>query len=113
MKPAEYHRFVVHEGPWAAQNNRPYWTRAAVLDGYEIAREIIQDELGATPEDLFLNIDHVTLAAASTAQIHRATLPTTEEVVVKVQRPDIDVTVRGDLNVMADVVATLKSRHGG
>ncbi len=40
MKPAEYHRFVVHEGPWAAQNNRPYWTRAAVLDGYEIAHEI-------------------------------------------------------------------------
>ena len=50
------------------------------------------------------------MAAASMAQIHRATLPTGESVAVKVQRPNIEVTVKSDLRIMADVVKTTEKR---
>jgi len=75
----------------------------------EVEKRIIQ-ELGAPPESVFATFDQEPLAAASTAQIHRATLTDGEIVVVKVQRPDINVTVRGDLNIMRDVIAKLERR---
>ena len=50
-------------------------------------REILQEELGATPEMLFAAFEIEPLAAASTAQVHRATLFSGEQVVIKVQRP--------------------------
>jgi ubiquinone biosynthesis protein len=77
---------------------------------YDEANRIIIEELGASPEELFKTFDHEPLAAASTAQIHRATLTSGEDVVIKVQRPDIDVTVRGDLQVAHDMVRTLEKR---
>jgi ubiquinone biosynthesis protein len=77
---------------------------------YLEVQRIINQELGASPEALFAKFDPHPLAAASTAQIHRATLNSGEDVVVKVQRPDIDVTVRGDLQVAHDMVQTLEKR---
>jgi len=77
---------------------------------YQEARKIITAELGSPPEELYRTFEQVPFAAASTAQIHRATLRDGEDVVVKVQRPDIDVTVKGDLNVMQDVINTLERR---
>ena len=75
-----------------------------------IAEKIIMRELGAPVDQLYGSFDRQPLAAASTAQVHRATLPDGQEVVVKVQRPDIDVTVRADLNVMRDLTRTLELR---
>lgn len=77
---------------------------------YEEAERIISEELGATPKKCFSSFADQPFAAASMAQVYRASLLGGEDVVVKVQRPDIDVTVRGDLNVMRDVVATLEKR---
>lgn len=77
---------------------------------YAQVEKRIHQELGASPESVFATFDKEPLAAASTAQIHRATLPGGEVVVVKVQRPDINVTVRGDLNIMRDVVTKLERR---
>jgi ubiquinone biosynthesis protein len=77
---------------------------------YDEAHRILIDELGTPPSELFKTFDPKPLAAASTAQIHRATLKSGEDVVVKVQRPDIDVTVRGDLQVAHDMVRTLEKR---
>lgn len=69
----------------------------------EKVSQIIVAELGAPPDELFTTFDIEPLAAASTAQVHRATLEDGSEVVVKVQRPNIDVTVKADLNVMRDL----------
>ncbi len=50
------------------------------------------------------------LAAASIAQVHRATLRTGEDVVVKVQRPAVATLVRQDLRVMAWLAPKLVGR---
>jgi len=77
---------------------------------YVEAREIIRAELGAPPERLFASFDHEPLAAASTAQVHCAILHEGTQVVVKVQRPNINAKVRTDLRIMREVTARLERR---
>jgi ubiquinone biosynthesis protein len=62
---------------------------------------IVEQDLGARIEDVFANFEQQSLAAASIAQVHRATLLTGEDVVVKVQREQVSELVRRDLRVMA------------
>jgi ubiquinone biosynthesis protein len=78
---------------------------------YQSVRKIITDELGGPPEALFASFDEEPLGSASTAQVHRATLHDGTDVVVKVQRPNIDVTVKADLNVMRDLSRQLQRKH--
>lgn len=71
------------------------------VPAFSKVRSILTQELGAPPEQIFATFDERPLAAASLGQVHRATLRSGEEVVVKVQRPglkqlfDIDLEVRG------------------
>jgi ubiquinone biosynthesis protein len=76
----------------------------------DVAMRFVTVELGKPLEEIYATFDPKPLAAASTAQVHRATLPDGQEVVVKIQRPDIDVTVRADLNVMRDLTRDLEKR---
>jgi predicted unusual protein kinase regulating ubiquinone biosynthesis (AarF/ABC1/UbiB family) len=69
---------------------------------YAVIRSQLARELGAPPEDLFAHFDTEAFAAASLGQVHRAVLPTGEDVVVKIQYPGVDDTVEQDLkNVRA------------
>jgi ubiquinone biosynthesis protein len=68
---------------------------------YEQVREIISTELKAPPEEVYAFFDQTPLAAASLGQVHRATLHTGEDVVVKVQRPNIQNQVRADVGIMS------------
>ncbi len=77
---------------------------------YTEVEQIIRRELGAQPDQTFASFDPRPLAAASTGQVHAAMLPGGEEVIVKVRRPNIGVTVKGDLNVMQDVIDTTERR---
>lgn len=77
---------------------------------YEEARKMITNELGAPPEKLFREFDHEPLAAASTAQVHRAVTLDGAEVAVKVQRPNIVSKVRADLGILQDVADVLEKR---
>ena len=77
---------------------------------YEDVRATIIAELGAPPEELFAGFSPEPLAAASTAQVHVATLKTGEKVVVKVQRPRIVAMTEADLNIMRNLARVFARR---
>src|SRR6266536_2083483 len=62
--------------------------------------QIVETELGAPIADLFQSFDPQPLAAASMAQVHRATLRSGDEVVVKVQRPGVRQRIETDIEVL-------------
>ncbi|HBO46313.1 MAG TPA: ABC transporter [Planctomycetaceae bacterium] len=70
-------------------------------DSPEVAKALIQQELGRPVEELFVEFEDVPMAAASIGQVHRAKLPSGERVVVKVQRADIERKVAVDLEILA------------
>ncbi len=74
------------------------------------AHEMIQAELHRPADELFATFDEEALAAASLAQVHRATLPDGREVVVKIQRPDVQTMVAADLGVMQDLAIVMEDR---
>ena len=76
-------------------------------------REILEEELGAAPEQLYAVFEIQPLAAASTAQVHRATLFSGEQVVVKVQRPGIRTQMKADLGIMQRAAAVATRRSEG
>jgi ubiquinone biosynthesis protein len=76
---------------------------------YDEARDVIIRELRRPPEELFATFEHEAFAAASTAQVHRATLPDGTLVAVKVQRPNIVATVKADLGVLQDVSTVVEN----
>jgi ubiquinone biosynthesis protein len=76
----------------------------------EQVRERIIEELGAPPEKLFAAFEPAPFAAASTAQVHRAVLPGGQNVVVKVQRPDIRIQMKADLGIMTNAATAMARR---
>lgn len=71
---------------------------------FEKAKRIIEREIGLTLEDVFEEFDEKPLASASIGQVHRAKLRTGEDVVVKIQRPDVADLIERDLSIIKDVV---------
>jgi predicted unusual protein kinase regulating ubiquinone biosynthesis (AarF/ABC1/UbiB family) len=63
-----------------------------------LAEQVVREELGAGPDELFLSWDPEPVAAASIGQVHRAVLPDGRLVAVKVQYPGIGAAIRGDLD---------------
>ena len=74
------------------------------------AHETIEAELHRPAVELYATFDEEALAAASLAQVHRATLPDGREVVVKIQRPDVQTMVAADLGVMQDLAGVMEDR---
>jgi ubiquinone biosynthesis protein len=68
------------------------------------AKAIIEREMGCPIDEVFSEFDEVPLGSASIGQVHRARLLTGEEVVVKVQRPDVQEKVRSDLALLHELV---------
>jgi predicted unusual protein kinase regulating ubiquinone biosynthesis (AarF/ABC1/UbiB family) len=67
---------------------------------YEVIARQIEAELGAPPKELFRWFDTAPYAAASIGQVHRATTDDGRDVVVKVQYPGVDSSVKADLSHM-------------
>lgn len=72
---------------------------------YEEVQEIVEAELGGRLSKLFAEFESEPLAAASLAQVHRAQMRDGREVVVKVQRPNINGTIVEDLEALEEVAA--------
>ena len=77
---------------------------------YDNVKQIIQDELSKSPDEIFRHFEQIPIAAASIGQVHRATLKNGKEVVVKVQRPDIQEEIEADIEIMMHL-ARLSERH--
>ncbi|GGZ25759.1 ABC1 kinase family protein [Streptomyces poonensis] len=71
---------------------------------------VLHKELGKPVPEVFEWIEHVPLAAASIAQVHRARLKGGPTVAVKVQRPGIREGVERDLGIVLAVSRSLQSR---
>ena len=80
-------------------------TNATTLP-WDTVRRVIESDLGAPIGDVFADVDPMPLAAASVAQVHRATLRDGTAVVVKVQRPAARAQVEAD----ADIIGRLARR---
>ena len=65
----------------------------------EISQQL-QEDLGGMAEEIFTELNHEPLAAASMAQVHRARLKDGTEVVIKVRRPGIRPIVEADLRLL-------------
>jgi ubiquinone biosynthesis protein len=77
---------------------------------WSVVEQVVAEELGRPVDELFSSFDRTPLAAASIAQVHAATLRTGEDVVVKVQRPQVATLVRADLRVMSWIAPALVGR---
>ena len=74
----------------------------------EDAKRAIEQQLGRPVEELFARFDVTPLAAASIAQVHRATLQDGTEVVVKVRRPNLETQIARDLDVLTSLAGLLE-----
>ena len=77
--------------------------------GFERVQTVLEEELGQRCAEI-VDLDPVPLAAASLAQVHRASLRSGRQVVLKIQRPGLEAMFRLDLEVMQQVAAVLQ-RH--
>jgi len=73
-------------------------------------RAVVESDLGVPLQDIFERFDSVPIAAASIAQVHAARLRTGEDVVVKVQRPQVARLVAADIRAMAWLAPLLVGR---
>lgn len=75
---------------------------------YPMVREVFLDEFGREPEEVFSSFDRKAFAAASLGQVHRARLPSGEEVAVKIQYPGIARTIKADLRTLRTLLQPLR-----
>lgn len=68
--------------------------------------DVLTEQYGAPPEDVFASWDPTPIASASIGQVHRATLPDGTQVVTKVQYPGIAEAIEHDLD-NAELLAPL------
>lgn len=78
-------------------------------------RPAVEAALGESPETAFARFDTQPLAAASIAQVHRATLHGLDgrpgrEVVVKIRRPGIRAGMEADLRLLRHLAALIEAR---
>ena len=76
---------------------------------FDAVREAVEGEVGRPLAEIFAAFDTDCLAAASVAQVHRATLFTGEKVAVKIVRPDIARKIREDIRLMYGLAQRIES----
>ena len=73
-------------------------------------RRVVEEELGLTLEQAFLEFDELPTAAASIGQVHRAVLPNGDRVAVKVQRPNAPRQIDSDIALLYQAARLAKER---
>jgi predicted unusual protein kinase regulating ubiquinone biosynthesis (AarF/ABC1/UbiB family) len=71
----------------------------------EQAFRFIQEELGATPLEIYAEFSPNPIAAASLGQVYKGRLRTGEQVAIKVQRPDINEAIALDMYILRGIAS--------
>ncbi len=69
----------------------------------------LEEDLGGSIDEFFLNVDTQPLAAASIAQVHKATLNDGTPVVLKIRRPGLRKIIEADLRLLQRLVDIAES----
>jgi predicted unusual protein kinase regulating ubiquinone biosynthesis (AarF/ABC1/UbiB family) len=77
--------------------------------GFDVVQGLLERELGDRCAEI-VDLEETPLGAASLAQVHRASLRSGRQVVLKVQRPGLERVFRADLEVMQQLAAVVQ-RH--
>jgi ubiquinone biosynthesis protein len=80
---------------------------------WETIHALLTRELGGEPETLFASIDPKPIASASLSQVHAAVLHDGQEVVIKVQRPNISARINTDLEILSSLAANAQASSLG
>ena len=83
------------------QDNVPPFTFGEV-------KEIFLTETGKEPQELFQEFNKQPMAAASIGQVHRGRLQDGTDIVIKVQRPDIETIIAVDLEILAHLASLME-----
>ncbi len=75
---------------------------------FEQIEELLREQLGNDFRARFETLDEEPLASASIAQVHRASLATGEQVVLKIQRPGLKPKIVSDLNILKAIAGYLE-----
>ncbi len=76
----------------------------------KVIAEVIREDLGAPPDQIFAFFDPEPLGSASIGQVHAARLADGREVVLKVRKPGVDDLVHVDLEILAGLVEAWSPR---
>ena len=77
---------------------------------FDRIRPAVEEAIGGPLDSYFASFNPEPIAAASIAQVHAATLPSGERVIVKVRRPGIERTVDADLRLLRRLARTAEKR---
>jgi ubiquinone biosynthesis protein len=92
---------------WIAEFEKLHSQVPAVA--YEALHADLVAAIKGEPDEVFARFDPVPLAAASIAQVYRATLKDGTPVVVKIRRPGIENVIKADLRILEHVARLLES----
>jgi ubiquinone biosynthesis protein len=76
----------------------------------KVAVEIVRSELNRPIEEVFSSFEEEPVAAASLAQVHRATLLDGQKVAVKIRRPGIVDIIEADIGIMRSLARIMENR---
>jgi len=78
---------------------------------FELVKLVVEQELlnGAPLSELFATFDETPLGAASIAQVHKATLLDGRVVAIKLQRPNVEPKLRGDIANLKRISKALRN----
>ncbi len=100
MKLGQIISFTADALPPAARGALSSLQRAAPPMSFELARGVVEAELGGDLARFFRRFEPAPIAAASIGQVHRAVLHDGREVAVKVQYPGVDQAIESDLALL-------------
>lgn len=78
-----------------------------------LIEDFIRQHMQRRPEDVFVEISYVAIAAGSIGQTHRAVLKNGQAVAVKVQRPGIAKQVERDMTLITDIARLVSTTQFG